>query len=138
MQNQDGSAVHFEFLFDGDDELAVDRPQGFGLFVQPGVIILVQGHLENELLVVLADEQGFGRGSLTELSSDDESLRQSVALLGLERVVDDGFLGGGEFVLDFIEQRQEIFDGADAGENVRVGTPLNHFFQLGTGTVQDG
>ena len=55
---------------------------------------------------------------------------KTVAPLGLERIVDDGLVGGGEFVLNFVEQRQEILNGADAGENVRVRTPLDQFFQL--------
>ena len=62
---------------------------------------------------------------------------ESVAPLGLERIDDDGFCRCGQFVLDLIEQGQEVFDGADAGENVGVGAPLDQLFELRPGTVQD-
>jgi hypothetical protein len=46
--------VHFQFFLNGDDELAMERPQGLGLFVEPGVVLLSEGDLEDELLLVLS------------------------------------------------------------------------------------
>ena len=55
----------------------------------------------------------------------------------MQRIGDDGFGRGGEFVLDIIEQREEVLDRADAGEHVGVGAPLDQLFQLRPGPVED-
>ena len=57
-----------------------------------------------------------------------EALRQLIALLGLQRIVDHRFFWGSQFIFDISQQRDKIFNGADASKNVRVSTPLNQFF----------
>ena len=138
LQDEDRPAVHDQFFFDGDDELAVERPQGLGLFVEPGVVVLGEGDLEDELLVVLGHQQGGRRRPLAENSIHDEAMFQAVASLGVQGIDDDGFSRGGEFVLHVVEQRQEVLDRADAGEYVGVGTPLDQLFQLRPGPVENG
>jgi hypothetical protein len=43
--------------------------------MQPAVVIFSECDFENELFVVLCYQQGFGRGSLTQLPFDHEALR---------------------------------------------------------------
>ncbi len=56
LQDEDRPAVHDQFFLDGDDELAVQGPQGLGLFMEPSVVVLVEGHLEDDLLFVLGHQ----------------------------------------------------------------------------------
>ena len=65
-------------------------------------------------------------------------MRQAVPLFGLQQVVDDVFRGCGEFVFHVVQQREKLLDGADPGEDIGVGAPLDQFFQLGTGSIEDG
>jgi hypothetical protein len=86
LKHQHGAARHLQFVMDGNDELAVDRAQGLGFVVQSSVVVFGQGDLQDELLIVLRDEQGLGRGSLAEFLLDDVAPFQSVATLGLQRI----------------------------------------------------
>ena len=73
-----------EFVFDGDDELAVDRPQGFRFFVEPGVVVFVESDLEDELLLPsLVTSRASGRRTLAQNTIDDETMRKSVASFGV-------------------------------------------------------
>jgi hypothetical protein len=53
----------------------------------------------------------------------------------LQGIDHDRISRSGEFILDIIEVGEEVLDRADAGENVRMGGPLDEFLQLGPGTV---
>ena len=106
--------------------------------MQPGVVVVGERHLEDELLVVLLHEQGDGRRPLPEDTLDDEPVRQAVAPLGVQGIGDEVLSRGGEFVLHVVEQRQEVLDRADAGEHVGVGAPLDQLFELRPRPVEHG
>jgi hypothetical protein len=118
LQDEHRLAVQDEFVFDGDDELAVQRPQGLGFVMQPGVVVLVQGDLEDKLLVVPGDQQGGRSRPLAKNPVHDKAVLKPVAPFGVQRIDDDGLCRCGEFIFDIVQQRQEIFDRADAGEHV--------------------
>ena len=129
LQHQDGPAADLEFVFDGDDELAVDRPQGLRLFVQSGVVLFGQGDLQDELLFASLVTSSAVAWPLTHNPLDDEAMRvgrPAWPAAGRRRRL----LGGGEFILDIIQHREEIFDRADAGEHVGMGAPLDQLFEL--------
>ena len=48
--------AHLKRVVNVNHELAVDFLQRLGFFLQSQVVVIGQGHLENELLLVFADE----------------------------------------------------------------------------------
>src|SRR5581483_5052605 len=96
-----------------------------------------QGDFENELLVVLGYKQSQSRRSLAENPVHDEAMLQPVATLRVQRIDHHRFRRGGQFVLHVVQQSQKVINRTDAGENVRVRTPLDQLLQLRPGTVED-
>jgi hypothetical protein len=125
LEDEHGPAAHDQLVLNGDDELAVDRPQGLGLLVQADVLIRAQRHLEDGLLIALLHEQGGGGRPLAQDAFDDEAVFEPVTPLGLEGIDDDGLRGRGQLVLGTIEEDQEILDGSGPCGDVGMGAPLD-------------
>ena len=103
-------ACHLDLFVDGNDELTLDAAQGVGLVVQSNIVTLRQGNLQHKLLIVLRDQERLGGSTLTEFLLDDVATLKAVAPFRLQRISDERLFGCGEFVLDIVEQREEIFD----------------------------
>lgn len=66
-----------------------------------------------------------------------EAVQQTITLFGLKGIVGDCLIWSGEFVFNIGQKRQEILDGTDTRENVRVCAPLDQFFQFWTSPVEN-
>ena len=84
--------------------------------MQPGIVPFGERHLEDEFFILFLDEQRTGRRTLAEHSINHKAVRETVAPLRLQGVGDDRFGRGGEFVLDFIEERQKILQLVRSGD----------------------